>query len=219
MKFSILFLVSSLMTVSLANGQNKPSLYTLQSPYERYNYNLFTVRLSGAQPLGSFSNDYIDKFSLENYTFSLESVQQGHLSFGGEVGYSYFGKRMPRAIYSSGNQDISAVQTRSLSQYTIHGFANYHLTEANSRIRPYVQLSAGGGVVNYTTYYGSLGDQYRKFKLGYGVGIGSKFLFKSDGSIGADVRIKYNYTGLKYDYIQNGVSSLNASIGIFYRWW
>jgi hypothetical protein len=218
MKFLKLFIFPFLF-LSFAQAQQKPQLYTTQSPFERYNHNLITFRISGAQPVGAFSKDYIDKFSMENYSISLESVRQNNISYGGELGYSFFKKRIPRALYSSDNQDISAVQTRTLSEYLIHAFVNYHLTSSNSMIRPYVQLSAGGSSINYTLYYGTLADQARKFKPGYGLGIGSKFLFKPDGSVGADVRVKYNHTGLNYEYVEKGISSLSASVGIFYRWW
>lgn len=215
LKLVLLYLVFS----TTLQAQDKPKLYTLQSPYERYNHSLVTLRLTGAQPIGAFSNNYIDKFSLENYSLSLESVRQNKVSFGGELGYSFFNKRLPRELFSSDGQDVSAVQTRTLSQYQLHGFINYHLTTANARIRPYAQLSAGGGLVDYVVYYGTLADQKKKFQLGYGIGIGSKFLLKPDGPIGIDVRVKYNYTALNYDYVEKGISSLNTSVGIFYRWW
>lgn len=218
MKF-IQLLLTILVTSMVVHAQDKPKLYTLQSPYERYNHSLITLRLTGAQPIGNFSSNYIDKFSMENYSLSLESVRQNQLSFGGELGYSFFNKRLPRELFSSDGQDVSAVQTRTLSNYQLHGFVNYHFTDANARVRPYAQLSAGGGLVDYVVYYGTLADQKKKFQLGYGLGIGSKFLLKPDGPIGIDLRVKYNYTALKYDYVEKGISSLNASVGIFYRWW
>jgi hypothetical protein len=33
------------------------------------------------------------------------------------------------------------------------------------------------------------------------------------------VRVKYDGTAYKYDYIDKGISSVNGSIGLFYRWW
>jgi hypothetical protein len=218
MRYIHLFLTFLAFSMDV-QAQDKPKLYTLQSPYERYNYGLATLRLTGAQPIGDFSTNYIDKFSLENYSLSLESVRQNKVSYGGELGYSFFNKRLPRELFSTEGQDISAVQTRTLSQYQLHGFVNYHFTNSNDRIRPYVHLSAGGGMVDYVLYYGTLADQKKKFQLGYGLGIGSKFLLKPDGPIGIDVRVKYNYTALKYDYVEKGISSLNASVGLFYRWW
>jgi outer membrane protein W len=149
----------------------------------------------------------------------MEWVMRNSVSVGGEVGYSYFQKRLPRQIYVNGDQSISAVQTRTLTQYPIQFFANYHFLGKNSTIQPYVQASGGVSVLDYTVYYGILSDQKQKISPTYGVGVGSKFLFKRDGSFGADVRVKYAGTSFKYDYLQSGIASLNTSVGIFYRWW
>jgi outer membrane protein W len=196
-----------------------PKLYTLPSPYDRYVHYQVTARLTGAVPLGSFKSDYIDKASFENYSIALEWVLQNSFSLGGEIGYSYFKQRLPRALYVSGEQTVSAVQTRTMSQYPIQVFANYHFLGKESSIQPYVQISGGASILDYTVYYGSLTDQKQKVRPTYGIGVGSKFLFKKDGSFGADVRVKYAGTSFKYDYLTSGVSSLNTSVGLFYRWW
>jgi hypothetical protein len=215
----VIELVLLLALPIMSYAQDVPKLYTLPSPFERYSHYLATVRVSGAVPIGSFSDSYIDKTSFENYSISMEWVNRSSLSVGGEVGYSYFKKRLPRGLYESGDETISAVQTRTLSQYPIHFFANYHFLGKNSPIQPYVQASAGISILDYTVYYGILSDQKQKVSPSYGVGVGSKFLFKKDGSFGIDVRAKYAGTSFKYDYITNGVGALQASAGIFYRWW
>ena len=202
-----------------AQAQEAPKLYTLPSPYERYTHYLATVRLTGAMPVGSFANLYIDKASIKNYSISLEWVFRNAISVGGEIGSSYFQKRLPRAIYQSGEQTLSAVQTRTFSQTPIQAFVNYHFLPKASTIQPYVQLSGGVSIVDYSLYYGSLVEQRQKTAPAYGVGLGSKFLFKRDGSFGADVRVKYQATTFKYDYVEKGAASVNGSIGIFYRWW
>lgn len=194
-----------------------PKLYTLASPYDRYTHYQVTARFTGAVPLGSFS-DYIDKSSFENYSIAMEWIMLNSVSVGGEIGYSYFKQRLPRALYQSGDQTISAIQTRTLTQYPIQAFVNYQFLR-NNMVQPYLQVSAGGSILDYTVYYGTLADQKQKFSLTYGVGIGSKFLFRKDGNFGADVRIKYAGTSFKYDYLSSGISSLNTSVGLFYRWW
>ena len=201
------------------HAQEAPKLYTLPSPFERYTHYLATARFTGALPLGSFSNSYIDKSSFKNYSISLEWVFQNNVSVGGEIGSSYFQKRLPRALYQGDDETISAVQTRTLTQHPLQVFANYHFLGKSSSIQPYVQISAGVSFIDYTVYYGSLAQQQQKVAPAYGVGIGSKFLFKKDGSFGLDVRAKYEGTSFKYDYIEKGTSSLNGSVGIFYRWW
>jgi hypothetical protein len=216
-KIILMALFSAISYLGLA--QEAPRLYTLPSPFERYSHYLATFRVTGAVPLASFSDSYIDKASFENYSISMEWVMRNSVSVGGEVGYSYFQKRLPRQIYVNGDQSISAVQTRTLTQYPIQFFANYHFLGKNSTIQPYVQASGGVSVLDYTVYYGILSDQKQKISPTYGVGVGSKFLFKRDGSFGADVRVKYAGTSFKYDYLQSGIASLNTSVGIFYRWW
>ena len=204
---------------SQAQDKPKPKLYTLASPFDRYTHYLATFRFAAATPIGSFSSGYIDKTSFRNFSASMEWVLQSPISIGGEIGSSYFEKRIPRTVVEDNGQTISAVQTRTLSQYPIQGFVNYRLAPRNAMIQPYVQVSAGVSIVDFTNYYGSLADQQQKASFTYGVGAGSKFLFKKDGSWGADVRVKYAATTFKYDLVDNGISSINTSIGIFYRWW
>lgn len=199
--------------------EQAPKLYTLPSAFDRYTHYQVTARYTAAIPLGSFSTNYIDKTSFENYSIALEWVFQNAFSVGGEIGYSFFKKRIPRAIYPTENGEISAIQTRTMTQYPIQAFANYHFAGKNSAIQPYVHISAGASILDYTLYYGSLADQQQKIRPTYGIGVGSKFLFKKDGNFGADIRVKYQGTSFDYEYVDKGVSSLNTSIGLFYRWW
>ncbi len=215
---SLLIVLLVLMQIA-ALAQVKPKLYTLASPFERYTYYLATFRYTGAIPVGDFASSYIDAPSFRNFSASMEWVMPNRISIGGEIGSSYFDKRIARTQYESNAGTVSAVQTRTLSQYPIQVFANYHFQDKNARIQPYIQLSGGISMLDYTVYYGSLAEQYQKIKPTYGIGIGSKFIFKQDGAWGADIRLKYQGTSVKYDYIKNSASSLNASIGIFYRWW
>lgn len=203
-----------------AMAQEKPKLYTIASPYERYTHYLATARYMGAVPMGSFKDNYIDKSSFRNASISIEWVlRNSPLSIGGEIGSTYFEKRMPRALYESTDGTISAVQTRTLSQYPIELFANYNFLPKTAQVQPYIQVSGGASVLDYTVYYGSLASENQKIRPKYGIGLGSRFFFKKEGSFGLDVRVKYDATAYKYEYIDKGISSVNGSIGLFYRWW
>jgi len=213
-----LFVIGTLH--AYAQEQEAPKLYTLPSPFDRYTHYLATARLTGAMPVGSFADNYIDKASFRNYSISLEWVlRDSPFSLGGELGSSFFEKRIPRAIYENGDETISAVQTRTLSQIPIEVFGNYHFLGKNSTVQPYVQLSGGVSILDYTLYYGNLSSQAQKVRPKYGIGLGSKFLFKRDGAFGVDVRVKYDGVSYKHEYIDKGISSVNGSIGLFYRWW
>ncbi len=203
-----------------AFGQARPNLYSLPSPYERYTHNVLTLRLAGSLPMGPFSSGYIDKSYIGNYSVSMDWMfREMPFSAGVEIGNDYFKKRIPREVYSSGGQDISAIQTRTLNQYPIQGVFTYHAGPVNSPARPYVSAAVGGAYVDYLNYWGSLTDQRQKFGLSYGLAAGSRFLFGKEGAFGADVRVKYNHTAFKYDYVDKGISHLNVSVGVFYRWW
>ncbi|GAB2772519.1 hypothetical protein GCM10027275_14270 [Rhabdobacter roseus] len=218
MKYAKLWILVLLFS-GAARAQDATNIYSMPSPFDRYSHYLATGRVTAAIPIGTFADQYIDKTSLENYSLSVEWIFQGALSAGGEVGYAYFQTRLPRQVYQLDGQDVSAVQTRTLTQYPIQGFVNYHLAGRSAIVRPYVHLSAGGSFVDYSLFYGNLADQQQKFQFAYGAGLGSKFLFKKDGSLGADLRVKYSQTALNYDYVTKGISSINASFGLFYRWW
>lgn len=203
-----------------AVAQDAPKLYTLPSPFERYTHFLVTGRYTGAIPMGSFSSGYIDKASFQNYSISLEWVlRNSPLSIGGELGSSYFHKRLPRGTYESGTETLSAVQTRTITHNPLQVFVNYHFLNKSSMVQPYAQLSGGISFADYSLYYGNLVEQKTKVAPAYGIGVGSKFLFKKDGSFGADVRVKYEGVSFKYGYLEKGTSSINGSVGLFYRWW
>jgi outer membrane protein W len=206
--------------LSVSAQQATPKLYTLPSPFERYTYYVATVRGGMVSPMSNFSKNYIDENSIQNYSVSVEWMMRNAFSLGGEVGYSYLDKQMPRSLYElSSGETISAVQTRTLTAYPIQFFGNYHFNLKNSIVKPYVHASAGVSVLNYTVYYGLLASQDQKVKPTFGIGAGTKVLFNRDGSFGADVRVKYSGTAYKFDYIESGIQKLNVSVGLFYRWW
>ncbi len=202
-----------------ALAQQNPQLYNLPSPYDRYSHYVATLRGGAGIPIGPFSSGYIDKPTIKNYSLSVDWVLQKPISIGVEVGKTFYSQRLPRAIYNSEEGEISAVQTRTIDLMPIQGVLSYYFAKPNAMIRPYVQAAVGADLLTYTLYYGSLANQKQMVKLTYGGAIGAKFLFKKDGAIGADVRVKYNQTSLNYDYIDKGVGQFNATVGLFYRWW
>jgi hypothetical protein len=216
------FLTTSLVLVFLslsAWAQQNTQLYNLPTPFERYSHYNLTVRGGAGIPMGAFSSNYIDKTTVKNYSVALDWIFQKPVSIGLEVGKTFFSQKMPRALYELDGQDVSAVQTRTIDLMPIQGVVSYYFAGTNASIRPYVQLAAGANLLDYTLYYGNLANQQQTVKLTYGAAAGAKFLFKKDGNFGADVRVKYNHTSLDFDYVDKGVSQVNATIGLFYRWW
>ncbi len=216
------FLTTTLSLVCLnisAWAQQQPQLYNLPTPFERYSHYNLTVRGGAAIPMGAFSSGYIDKTTIQNYSIALDWILQKPVSIGLEFGKTFFSQKLPRAMYELDGQEVSAVQTRTIGLMPIQGVVSYYFAGTNASIRPYVQLAAGADLLDYTLYYGSLANQQQALKFSYGAAAGAKFLFKSDGKFGADLRVKYNQTSLNFDYVDKGVSQVNATVGLFYRWW
>lgn len=215
LKITLLFLSFCCGTYA----QQKPQLYNIPSPFERYSHYQVIIRGGAGIPMGSFATNYIDKSTLENYSLAIDWILQKPFSIGLEAGHTFFSQKLPRAVYPINGQEVSAVQTRTINMTPIQGFANFYLGNANARIRPYLQVAAGVNLLDYSLYYGILANQQQSVKFAYGAGVGAKFLFKKDGSLGADIRVKYNHTPFTFDYIENGIGQLNATAGLFYRWW
>lgn len=218
MKFTnIIFLILGASMVGY--GQEKPQLYNIPSPFERYSHYQVIIRGGASFPMGALASQYIDKTTLENYSIAVDWILQRPISVGLEIGHTYFSKKIPRVVYSINSQDVSAVQTRTINLLPIQGFINSYLGNPSATIRPYFHLAVGVNLIEYSLYYGNLANQQQSAKFTYGVGVGSKILFKRDGSIGADIRFKHNHTPFSFDYIKKGIGQLHATAGLFYRWW
>ncbi|WP_373513081.1 hypothetical protein [Persicitalea sp.] len=202
-----------------AFAQQDPQLYNMPSPYDRYSHYVATVRGGAGIPIGPFSSGYIDQPTIKSYSLSVDWILQKPVSIGLEVGKTFYSQRLPRAVYELDDREVSAVQTRTIDLMPIQGVLSYYFATANSMIRPYVQVAAGADLLTYSLYYGSLADQKQSVNFTYGGAAGAKFLFKKDGSIGADIRVKYNQTSFNYDYVDKGIGQFNATVGLFYRWW
>lgn len=190
---------------------------TMGSPFERYTHYQITARYGVASPLGSLK-DYTNATSKYHYQVAGEFIFPKNFSLGLQFNYSYFKERSPRQIYSEGDQDISAIQTRSLGATSLHVFGKYHFTGSNAPIRPYVLAGLGGTAMRNLTYFGYLEEGKNSVALSGQVGLGARFLFAKNGNFGADVQAAYFYSPFKSDYLSN-VTNVSASAGLFYRWW
>lgn len=221
--FRILFLgllaLSPLLSQAQQPGYYDPNRAPLPStsPYERYNSRQTTLRYGVAVPTGGLRNYLADPANL-NLALSVENVFTRRFSIGGQVGYTFFKERLPRQVISSPGRDISAVQTRTLSTIPLLAIGKAYLTGVNAPIRPYAQLGLGGAFVEYANYFGTLSDAKNGIRFASSAAVGSRFLFGKKSSFGADVQAGIQYIPFRYADVTNA-ATLNASIGVFYRWW
>lgn len=199
---------------------DRPALFKRQSPYERYT--TYRVSLTGGLglPSGTFK-DFMSKNTLHNYNIGVDFVfPKNNFSAGFSVGSQYFQNRLPRQVYRFDGQDVSAVQTRVLSAYPLVVTGSYHFAKVNAPIRPYLQAGVGGAFTDLANYYGTIATGDNGFKVVAQVGAGVRVLFSAKGNLGLEAGATYQY--IPFDVASEGikdVSTLNARVGLFYRWW
>lgn len=195
-----------------------PVVRQKSDPYKRY----FTYKatLSGgfSQPVSTFTN-YITKGSVGNIGINIDvDFPSQPYSAGVNIGQFSYYERIPRKMYSSSGQDISAIQTHTLSITEIMASGKFNLASVSAPIRPYLNGGVGVGFTNYTNYWGSISTGENSIKIIGQVGAGVRILFKKDGNWGIDLNANYKYIPYQYNDIKDA-SSLNARLGLFYRWW
>ena len=188
-------------------------------PWERYKHTQLTAQHGIAMPMGSLKS-FIGSNSKYHYAVSLERINPASpVSYGGQLSYMAFRDRLPRQLYTtSSGQDISAVQTRSLSGLSAHAFAKYSFGGVSAPLRPYVLAGLGGSHLQDTRYLGFYSEGSSKFQVSGLAGAGLRYLFGANGKFGLNAQATYFYSPFKSDFISN-VSSLNVSAGVVYRWW
>ena len=198
----------------------RDQLYKRESPYERYTTYRISVTGGLGLPMGSFG-DYMEKSTLRNYSILMDFVfPKNNLSVGVSLGSQYFKNRLPRQVYNFDSQDVSAVQTRTLSAIPLVVTGIYHIGKVNAPIRPYVQVGLGGAFAELANYYGTIPTGDNGFRFVAQAGAGIRALFNKNGKFGLEAGVTYQH--LPFEVAGEGVkdaSSFNVRAGLFYRWW
>lgn len=198
----------------------RDQLYKRESPYERYTTYRISVTGGLGLPMGSFG-DYMEKSTLRNYSILMDFVfPKNNLSVGVSLGSQYFKNRLPRQVYNFDSQDVSAVQTRTLSAIPLVVTGSYHIGKVNAPIRPYVQVGVGGAFAELANYYGTIPTGDNGFRFVAQAGAGIRALFNKNGKFGLEAGATYQH--LPFEVASEGIkdaSSFNVRAGLFYRWW
>ncbi|SFE21884.1 porin family protein [Spirosoma endophyticum] len=218
-----LFALLALTTTAWAQYKNDNTGNNgLPSPYQEYVTFNISARYGVAFPMGG-QQGYIDRVSPTNLVLDGEWLFPKQFSIGLKTGYQYSNQRLGRQVYSSmdGNsgQDISAVQTRTLSIIPAMVSLSYYFADNAAAIRPYVQFAGGGAFVNYTNYFGPLADKETGFKGAIAPAIGLKYYGRREQGLGVEVQAQYQNVFFNYDLLKNNAPSLMLSAGISYRFY
>ena len=218
-----LFALLALTTTTWAQYKNDNTGNNgFPSPYQEYVTFNISARYGVAFPMGG-QQGYISRVSPTNLAIDGEWLFPKQFSIGLKTGYQYSNQRFDRQIYSypDGNsgQDISAVQTRTLSVIPAMVSLSYYFADNAAAIRPYVQFAGGGAFVNYTNYFGPLADKQTGFKGAIAPAIGLKYYGRREQGLGAEIQAQYQNVFFNYDLLKNSAPSLMLSAGISYRFY
>lgn len=209
----------ALTTTTWAQYQNdNKGNYNFPSPYQEYVTFNISARYGVAFPMGG-TQGYIDRVSPTNLALDGEWLFPKRFSIGLKTGYQYNKQRLPRQVYQVGNEDVSAVQTRTLSVIPAMVSLSYYFADNAAALRPYVQFAGGGAFIDYTNYFGTLADQSNKFKGAIAPAIGVKYYGKREQGLGAEIQAQYQNVFFNYDLLKNNSPSLMLSAGISYRFY
>lgn len=208
----------SLTTAAWAQYKNEYE----SSIYDRYVTFNVSARYGVSLPMGG-QKGYIDKLSPTNFALEGEWLFPKQFSIGIKTGYQYTKQRLGRQLYTyaDGNsiQDISSVQTRTLSVIPAMVSLSYYFADNAAAIRPYVQVAGGGAYVDYTNYFGPFADQNNGFRGAFAPAIGLKFYGRREQGLGAEIQAQYQNIFFNYDLLKNSSPSLMLSAGITYRFY
>ncbi|MBD2753182.1 porin family protein [Spirosoma validum] len=192
------------------------------SIYDRYVTFNVSARYGLSLPMGG-QKGYIDKVSPTNFALEGEWLFPKQFSIGLKTGYQYTKQRLGRQLYTyiDGNsvQDISSVQTRTLSVIPAMVSLSYYFADNAAAIRPYVQFAGGGAYVDYTNYFGPFADQKTGFKGAIAPAVGLKYYGRREQGLGAEIQAQYQNIFFNYDLLKGSSPSLMLSAGITYRFY
>jgi len=216
MKRTVLMMLLCLITMT-AQAQGGGG-YRPASMYEEYVSGNATLFYGAFLPSGS-QNDFIRNQTGQAFGLGLEAVFPKTFSVGLRTGYQYRSERLPRQIYQLESGAISAVQTRTLSVVPVLATGSVYFTGVNAPIRPYIQAGAGGAVVNYSKYWGTLVDREQAIRLAIAPAAGVRFRFGGpEGRLGAELQAQYQQVFFNYNELSD-IKNLLVSAGLSFRWY
>jgi len=200
---SILSFFVLILTVSQLNAQKGEVKMNLQYSY--------------ALPTGSFKNDVISNGSSRGFTGDILYNINTKVSIGLGLGFQDFYQKYPRALYSTGDKEVtSAVLSNSVQVIPVLAKAEFYpLGDKQTVIQPYISAGAGLGITNFTQYLGEFGgsDNTGGFMLQGGAGITLPFgkFSKAGARLGANYNmVSYNHNGF------SNFNNINFQAGLFF---
>lgn len=165
------------------------------------------LQYSYALPMGSFKNDIVTNGSPRGVAGDILYNVSNKFSVGLGLGYQDFYEKYPRALYNTGDKEVtSAVLSNSVQVIPVLAKAEFYpLGDKRGAIQPYIAAGAGLGITSFTQYLGEFGGVDNSAGLMLQGGAGLAIPFGKFSKAGARLGANYNMV----NYNANGFSNFN----------
>jgi hypothetical protein len=174
------------------------------------------VNYSFALPLGNFKTDVISDASPRGFAANMKYKISVNFSAGLGIGYQDFYQKFPRALYKTGDNEVtSAVLSNSVQLIPVIAKA-YYLPMGSKKtfVQPYISAGAGIDFASFTQYLGEFAGKDNATKLIFQGAAGAFIPFSKTSPCGFNIGADYNLAGYNKFDIKN-FNNLSAHIGIY----
>lgn len=173
-----------------------------------------SIQHSTHLPVGSV-RDFVENISPRGFSADYSYFINNNFSIGFAGGYSDLYQKKDRQTYTFSETDISAVKSHSLQAIPLMLKGSYSKIKEGSLFQPYASIAAGGSLVNYEEWFGTLVDDKSGFRFTVAPEIGTRISFNKYSLAGVDLSLRYHYTTFKYNDVKN-LQTLSLNLGLFF---
>jgi hypothetical protein len=199
-------LAAALLAAGTAHAQGFET-YRPRQTMTMFNYEM-------SQPIGSFSDDYIDETSWRGFSFEARSMIRERFSAGIGFTYNRFDQDFDNVSITTGTGGtLSGPVFRYTDQLGVKGLFHFYLGEG--ALQPYLGVGLGGiwsYAYSQTADFANTDDGF-DFIASPEVGL-LLTAAKGASSVGLNVAFRYNYTTADFGAVDDA-QSLALVVGLF----
>ncbi|QNA45484.1 outer membrane beta-barrel protein [Lacibacter sediminis] len=173
-----------------------------------------SIQHSTHVPIGSVRG-FVDNISPRGFSADYSYFINNNFSLGFASGYSDLYQKKDRQTYSFSETYISAVKSHSLQIIPLMLKGSYSNIKEGSVFQPYAGIAAGGSLINYEEWFGTLVDEKSGFRFTIAPEIGTRISFNKYSLGGVDLSLRYDYTAFRYNDVKN-LQTISLNLGLFF---
>lgn len=175
------------------------------------------INYSYALPLGDFKTNIVSDASPRGFAGNFRYQVNNNFSAGLGIGYQDFYQKYPRALYKTGDNEVtSAVLSNSVQLIPIMA-EGYYMPMGNKKsfVQPYISAGAGINLASFTQYLGEFGGRDNAAKFIFQGGAGTFIAFSKTSKSGFNIGADYNVAGYNKFGLKN-FNNLSIRAGIYF---